>query len=66
MHQREDQPGTQSGLFIFLGISLIWIFMILWAIFGMVPVVIVACVLNHLITRLGIVLDTRETGKKQA
>ncbi len=57
MQRREDQPDYQSALYVFLGVSLVWLFMIIWALFGMGPVVIVALLLNHLITRLGVVLD---------
>ncbi|MQQ07889.1 histidinol phosphate aminotransferase [Epibacterium sp. SM1979] len=57
MQRREDQPDYQSALFIFLGVSLIWLFLIVWGLFGMGPVLVLAVVLNHLITRLGVVLE---------
>ena len=57
MQRREDQPDYQSALFIFLGVSLVWLFLIVWGLFGMGPVLVLAVVLNHLITRLGVVLE---------
>lgn len=65
MQRREDQPDYQSALYVFLGVSLVWLFMIIWALFGMGPVLIIALVLNHLITRLAAVLDQHASSEEQ-
>ena len=65
MQQREDQPDYQSALYIFLGVSLTWLFMIIWALFGMGPVIVMALLLNHLITRVGAVLYGPEVSSEE-
>ncbi len=41
----------------FLGVSLVWVFFVVWALFGMVPVLVLAVLLNHLISRLDVRLN---------
>ncbi|MEP2717947.1 histidinol phosphate aminotransferase [Pseudophaeobacter sp.] len=36
----------------FIGLNLMWIFFVGWVLFGMIPVLVLALVLNHLIDRL--------------
>ncbi|WP_136440842.1 histidinol phosphate aminotransferase [Pacificoceanicola onchidii] len=52
-HQRpplvEDQ--TTAHLFLVL-VNLLWVFAAIWSAWGLGPVLILAAVLNHLITRL--------------
>ncbi|KUF10353.1 hypothetical protein [Pseudoponticoccus marisrubri] len=42
---------TQASL-VMLFVNLLWIFVALWSLFGIGPVLILAAVLNHLISRL--------------
>jgi hypothetical protein len=45
----------------FIGINLMWVFVLGWMLFGMVPVLIFALFLNHLIDRLEDHLQHPET-----
>lgn len=36
----------------FLGINLMWIFVVIWMIYGLTPVLVLAVMINHVITRL--------------
>lgn len=50
------QPPEPIDLFAaalsFIGLNLMWIFFAGWMLFGMIPVLLLALVLNHLIDRL--------------
>ena len=52
-----DVPDLFSAAITFAGINLMWVFFALWVVFGMVPVLILAVFLNHLINRLEIRLQ---------
>lgn len=65
MHTREDQPDYQSALYIFCGVGLIWLFMIIWALYGMLPVVMIAVILNHIITRIGVVIGSSSISEER-
>lgn len=45
-------PDLTNAAVSFLGVSLVWIFFVVWALFGLVPVLLLAVLLNHLISRL--------------
>ena len=53
---RSDQQQEPIDLFAaalsFVGLNLMWVFFAGWMLFGMVPVLIFALFLNHLIDRL--------------
>lgn len=51
-----DQKLSQSedlvnGVVTFLGINLVWIFLVVWMLYGMVPVLVLAVLINHTISR---------------
>ncbi|KAE9630451.1 histidinol phosphate aminotransferase [Parasedimentitalea maritima] len=51
-----DQKLSQSedlvnGVVTFLGINLVWIFLVVWMLYGMVPVLVLAVLINHAISR---------------
>jgi len=54
--QAAKNPAEATDLFsaaiAFLGINLLWIFFAIWVLFGMVPVLLLALLLNHLIDRI--------------
>lgn len=52
--REETGPDLFSAAIIFIGINLMWIFFALWVLFGMIPVLLLAVFLNHLINRLEI------------
>lgn len=61
MEQRHRQPApdyTRAAL-VMLFVNLLWIFVALWAQFGLGAVAIAGAVLNHLITRLELRLRER-------
>ncbi len=60
MQKREDQPDYLSAVFIFMGVGLLWLFMLLWALFGFAAVLVLAVFLNHVITRIDVVLNDRQ------
>jgi hypothetical protein len=57
---RDQHPGQHEeatlALFAntlsFVGLNLIWVFFAGWLLFGMVPVLMLALFLNHMITRI--------------
>ncbi len=51
-HVNEAPDFTNSAL-LMGAVNLTWIFTLIWALFGMGPVLIVALCLNHAITRFG-------------
>ncbi|OIQ46039.1 MAG: histidinol phosphate aminotransferase [Roseobacter sp. MedPE-SW] len=62
---RSDQQQEPIDLFAaalsFVGLNLMWVFFAGWMLFGMVPVLIFALFLNHLIDRLEDHLQNPET-----
>ncbi|MVO16105.1 histidinol phosphate aminotransferase [Parasedimentitalea huanghaiensis] len=51
-----DQKLSQSadlvnGVVTFLGLNLVWIFLVIWMLYGMVPVLVLAVLVNHAISR---------------
>ncbi|AHD00243.1 hypothetical protein [Leisingera methylohalidivorans] len=59
-----ELPASVPDFFIaaitFAGINLVWIFFVVWVMYGMVPVLVLAVLINHLITRLDIRLNARK------
>lgn len=59
-HFRKNQAASQeapdlfSAAITFVGINLMWVFFALWVLFGMVPVLLLAVFINHMITRIEI------------
>ncbi|MGR3623892.1 histidinol phosphate aminotransferase [Pseudophaeobacter sp.] len=55
-HRQDDEDSLDlfTAAISFLGINLMWIFFAGWVLFGMVPVLLLALFLNHLIDRLEI------------
>ncbi|MBY6135264.1 histidinol phosphate aminotransferase [Leisingera sp. XS_AS12] len=50
-------PDMFAATITFAGINLMWIFFVLWVLYGLVPVLVLAVLINHLITRLEIRLN---------
>ena len=55
-HRRETTDVLGSALML-LGVTLMWIFFAIWATYGMLPVLLLALFLNHLIDRLDALLE---------
>ncbi|KIC14792.1 hypothetical protein [Leisingera sp. ANG-Vp] len=53
-------PDFFTAAIIFAGINLMWIFFVIWVMYGMVPVVVLAVLVNHFITRLEIRLNSQK------
>lgn len=48
----EDSLDLFTATLSFLGLNLMWIFFAGWVMFGMVPVLLLALFINHMIDRL--------------
>lgn len=44
-------PDYTNAALIMLGVNLTWVFVTIWAIFGLLPVLVLAAAINHLINR---------------
>ena len=45
-------PNYTNPALVMMAINLIWIFFALWAVYGLVPVLLAGAILNHAITVL--------------
>ncbi|PCJ05251.1 MAG: histidinol phosphate aminotransferase [Rhodobacteraceae bacterium] len=45
-------PDLLAAAVTFLGINMMWIFFVVWMLYGLVPVLVLAVLINHVITRL--------------
>ena len=55
MHERERPDGTPdlfTAAITFAGMNLMWVFFVIWMMYGLVPVLVLAVLINHLISRL--------------
>lgn len=52
MSEREikSAPDYTTAALCMLGVNLIWIYFALWAVYGIIPVLLLSLVLNHVIT----------------
>jgi hypothetical protein len=50
-------PDLFTAAITFAGINLMWIFFVIWVLYGMVPALVLAVLVNHLISRLDIHLN---------
>ena len=51
-HSRSAAPNYTNPALILLGVNLTCAFFVLWALYGLVPVLLIAMLLNHGLTRL--------------
>lgn len=59
--QQQEPIDLFAAALSFIGLNLMWVFFAGWMLFGMVPVLIFALFLNHLIDRLEDHLQHPET-----
>ena len=60
-HELPDgMPDFFNAAITFAGINLMWIFFVIWVMYGMVPVLVLAVLINHFITRLDIRLKSQK------
>jgi len=58
-HDRQPAPNyTDAALALGL-VNLLWIFGVIWAVWGLMTVVVIALLLNHLLSRLEKRLNAR-------
>ncbi len=57
-HQVTAAPDYTKAAVTMLGVNLLWIFFALWVIFGFVPVLVLAVLINHGVTLLSDRLGT--------
>lgn len=53
-------PDFFIAAITFAAINLMWIFFVIWVLYGMVPVLVLAVLVNHLISRLDIHLNSQK------
>ena len=51
IHERPRAPDYTRAAITMLGVNLLWVFFVIWVIFGFVPVLLLAVLINHAITR---------------
>ncbi|UWQ38394.1 histidinol phosphate aminotransferase [Leisingera aquaemixtae] len=56
----DGMPDFFTAAITFTGINLMWIFFVIWVMYGLVPVLVVAVLINHFITRLDIRLNSQK------
>lgn len=49
---RPAAPNYTNACIIMFGVNLAWIFMVIWAVWGLIIVMLLGAVINHLMTRL--------------
>lgn len=55
MREPERPDGTPdlfTAAITFAGMNLMWVFFVIWMLYGLVPVLVLAVLINHFITRL--------------
>ncbi len=57
--ERKKAPDLLETVLSFIGINMMWVFFAIWLLYGMVPVLLLALFINHMITRLEIKLGQR-------
>ncbi len=58
--ERKKAPDLLETALGFIGINLMWVFFAIWVLYGIVPVLLLALFINHMITRLEIKLGQRQ------
>ena len=49
--QISTAPNYTNAALVMLGVNFVWVFIALWAVVGLVPVLLLATGINHLISR---------------
>ncbi len=54
MNQRRPgrAPDFTTASLIMLGVNMTWVFFLLWALYGLIPVLVLATLIHHLINRI--------------
>ncbi|MGR3759906.1 histidinol phosphate aminotransferase [Roseobacteraceae bacterium NS-SX3] len=55
MPDPKQPPGTPdlfTAALTFAGVNLMWVFFVIWMLYGLVPVLLLALLINHFIARL--------------
>ncbi|WP_083097875.1 histidinol phosphate aminotransferase [Pseudophaeobacter leonis] len=66
-HRQRPEPQEEATLALFatvlsfVGLNLMWVFFAGWLLFGMVPALLFALFLNHMITRIELSMQPTET-----
>ncbi len=53
-HDRPAAPNFTQACVVMFGVNITWIFMVIWAVWGLLAVAVIGWVLNQLITRIAI------------
>lgn len=52
-NDRPPAPDFTTACVVMFGVNITWIFMVIWAIWGLIAVAAIGWVVNRLITRIG-------------
>lgn len=53
-HDRPSAPNYTSACIVMFGVNLMWILMVIWAVWGFLAAACTGWAVNHLIRRIGI------------
>ncbi len=53
-HDRPSAPNYTDACIVMFGVNLMWILMVIWAVWGMLAVALTGWCLHHLIGRIGV------------
>ncbi len=49
---RQPAPNYTNACIVMFGVNITWVFMVIWAIWGLILVMVLGAFINHLMTRL--------------
>ncbi|WP_370313855.1 histidinol phosphate aminotransferase [Sagittula sp.] len=61
-HHPQPVEDYMTANMILLFVNLLWILVAIWSVWGLAPVILIAAILNHLITRLDQARRRRDAG----
>lgn len=56
-HSRPPAPNFTQACIVMFGVNLAWVFMVIWAIWGLLAVAVTGWVVNQVINRIGMARD---------
>ena len=58
-HDRPAAPNYTSACIVMFGVNLTWILVAIWAIWGLIVVMLLGAIINHMMTRIKAYTDAR-------
>ena len=63
---RPEAPNYVNACLVMFGVNLAWIFTVIWAIWGLILVMVLGLVINHAMTRLQAAAQARAMRERAA